>query len=58
MKDLKAGKTVLKSVGGEELTFTKTGDSIQVASSAGTANLVKVDLPASNGLINVLDSTI
>jgi uncharacterized surface protein with fasciclin (FAS1) repeats len=58
MKNLKAGKTVLKSVGGEEITFTKTGDSIQVASSAGTANLVKVDLPASNGLINVLDSTI
>jgi hypothetical protein len=58
MKDLKAGKTVLKSVGGEEITFTKTGDSIQVASRAGTANLVKVGLPASNGLINVLDFTI
>jgi uncharacterized surface protein with fasciclin (FAS1) repeats len=50
-KDVKAGK--VKTVQGSELTLTTDG-----GVKVDGANVVKVDIEASNGVIHVIDSVV
>jgi len=53
-KDLKEGLK-LKTVQGQELTFTKSGDVWKIN---GSATITAADLTASNGVIHVIDSVL
>jgi uncharacterized surface protein with fasciclin (FAS1) repeats len=57
-KDVPQGSTPLKSLGGEEITVYRNPQTVTVTSSAGSANVIKFDVFATNGVIHVLDSVI
>ena len=53
------GKTTMKTVEGEVLTFTMAGDKIVVADSKGTmASITIPDVMQSNGVIHVVDKVL
>ena len=53
------GKAVMKSVEGENLTFTMVGDVITVSDSKGTmAHITIADVKQSNGVIHVVDKVL
>ncbi len=61
MKDIKkgGGKAMLKTVQGEELTFSMSGDSIVITDAkGGTANITTADVFQSNGVIHVIDAVL
>ena len=61
MKDIKkgGGKAMLKTVQGEDLTFSMSGDSIIITDAkGGTANITTADVFQSNGVIHVIDAVL
>ena len=61
MKDIKkgGGKAMLKTVQGEDLTFTMSGSSILITDAkGGTANITVADVYQSNGIIHVIDTVL
>lgn len=53
------GKATMKTVEGETLTFTMSGDTIIVADSKGTmAHITIADVKQSNGVIHVVDKVL
>jgi transforming growth factor-beta-induced protein len=57
-KDVPQGTTPLKTLGGEEITVFRNPQTVTVTSSAGSATVVTFDIPATNGVIHVIDSVI
>ncbi len=61
MKDIKkgGGKATLKTVQGEDLTFTESGGTITITDAkGGTATITTADVYQSNGVIHVIDSVL
>jgi uncharacterized surface protein with fasciclin (FAS1) repeats len=61
MKDIKkgGGKATLKTVQGEELTFTQSGSTITITDAkGGTATITTADVFQSNGVIHVIDTVL
>ena len=61
MKDIKkgGGKAMLKTVQGEDLTFSMSGDNIVITDAkGGTANITTADVFQSNGVIHVIDTVL
>jgi uncharacterized surface protein with fasciclin (FAS1) repeats len=61
MKDIKkgGGKTMLKTVQGEDLTFTESGGTITITDAkGGTATVTTADVFQSNGVIHVIDAVL
>ena len=61
MKDIKkgGGKTMLKTVQGEDLTFTDAGGTITITDAkGGTATITTADVFQSNGVIHVIDAVL
>jgi uncharacterized surface protein with fasciclin (FAS1) repeats len=53
------GKAVLKTVDGQDLTATKSGDAILLTSSSGNkATVTAADLGQSNGVVHVVDAVL
>ena len=50
------GNTTLETVGGEQITVTKTDDGVTIHSTVDTATVLKFDLKARNGIIQIVDS--
>ena len=60
-KDIKkgGGKATLKTVQGEDLTFTMSGGSIMITDAkGGTATITTADVYQSNGVIHVIDTVL
>ncbi len=61
MKDIKkgGGKATLKTVQGEDLTFTEAGGVITITDAkGGTATITTADVYQSNGVIHVIDTVL
>jgi len=61
MKDIKkgGGKAMLKTVQGEDLTFTESGGTITITDAkGGTATITTADVFQSNGVIHVIDTVL
>jgi len=54
--DIPVGSTVVKTVGGEEITVTNADGAVTITSSAGTATVIATDVLASNGVVHVVDT--
>ena len=54
--DIPAGSTVVKTVGGEEITVTNADGTVTIESSAGKATVIATDVLASNGIVHVVDT--
>merc|ERR1711994_302078 len=52
------GTTKVKTVGGEEIEITNSGEGVSIKSAAGTANVIATDVFASNGVVHVIDTVI
>ncbi|HKX88155.1 MAG TPA: fasciclin domain-containing protein, partial [Sphingopyxis sp.] len=53
------GKAVLKTVDGQDLTATKSGDAILLTSSSGNkATVTQADVAQSNGVVHVIDAVL
>ena len=55
-KEISKGNTTLDTVGGEQITVTKTDDEVTIQSSVKTATVLRTDLLARNGVIHIVDS--
>merc|ERR1712110_401198 len=56
--EIPAGSTVLKTVGGEDITVTNADGAVTIASSAGTATVIATDVLASNGVVHLVDTVL
>jgi uncharacterized surface protein with fasciclin (FAS1) repeats len=54
--DIPEGSTTVDTFGGETITVTKNSDGVSIESSAGTATVIEADVPASNGVIHIVDT--
>merc|ERR1712241_305508 len=52
------GTTKVKTVGGEEIEITNSGEGVSIKSAAGNANVIATDVFASNGVVHVIDTVI
>jgi uncharacterized surface protein with fasciclin (FAS1) repeats len=53
------GKAMLKTVEGEDLTFTESGGAITITDAkGGTASITTADVFQSNGVIHVIDAVL
>jgi len=49
------GATEVKTVDGQKIEITNTGERVYIRSSAGSANVIATDVLASNGVVHVVD---
>jgi len=54
--EIPAGSTVLKTVGGEDITVTNADGAVTIESSAGKATVIATDVLASNGVVHLVDT--
>merc|ERR1711997_287383 len=57
-KQIPQGTMKIKTVGGEEIKITNTGQGVSIKSSAGNANVIATDVLASNGVVHLIDPVI
>merc|ERR1711936_522819 len=56
--EIPAGSTVLKTVGGEDITVTNADGAVTIESSAGKATVIATDVLASNGVVHLIDTVL
>merc|ERR1719458_1307898 len=56
--DIPAGSTVLKTVGGEEITVTNADGAVTIESNGVIATVIATDVLASNGVVHVIDTVL
>merc|ERR1711997_1341309 len=56
--DIPAGITVLKTVGGEEVTVTNADGAVTIESNGVIATVIATDVLASNGVVHVIDTVL
>merc|ERR1712106_889335 len=56
--EIPLGTTDLRAVSGDKISVDNNGNSVQVVSGSDTAQVVTVDIPASNGIIHVIDTVL
>merc|ERR1712106_109405 len=56
--EISLGTTDLRAVSGDKISVDKNDNSVQVVSGSDTAQVVTVDISASNGIIHVIDTVL